>query len=243
MPARPSSIAPLRYPRLTPPRRARRWPWLIVLALVAAAVYVTLRPKLWPVPPAPTTAPRRPLVGIIAGHREFDSGAVCDDGLREVDITTEVTRQVLDRLHARGYEAEMLSEYDDRLAGYRAAALVSLHVDSCMFDLSGYKVAGSSHGPAARDSALLVEALSGAYAAATGLGFHADTITVDMTNYHAFQRIDPRTPAAIIEMGFMSGDRTLLVAHSDQAARGIADGVLAFLSAKAEEQRTPTPSN
>jgi len=230
MPVRSSSVAALRYPRPQPPRRRARWPWLIVLALLAAAVYVTVRPPRGH-PPLPPT-PSRPRVGIIAGHWQFDSGAICDDGLREVDITTMVARRVVDRLRQQGYNAEMLAEYDDRLPGYLASALVSLHVDSCMFDLSGYKCVGSSHLPAAADSALLAQSIIAAYPAATGLAFHANTITPDMTDYHAFQSIDPRTPAAIIELGFMSGDRSLLVAHPERAA---------FLKAKAQPQPTATP--
>ena len=239
MPARSPTVAALRYPRPTPPRRPARWPWLIVLALLAAAVYVTVRPQHRLPPLLPT--PARPRVGIIAGHWQFDSGAICADGLREVDITTIVARQVVERLRQRGYDAEVLGEYDDRLQGYLASALVSVHVDSCMYDLSGYKCVGSSHLPAAEDSALLVEEIMRTYPAATGLAFHANTITPDMTNYHAFQRIDPRTPAAIIELGFMSGDRNLLVGHPERAAQGIADGIAAFLNAKAHPQATPAP--
>ncbi len=231
MPVRSSTIAPLRYPRPEPPRRrARLWPWLIVLALLAAAIYVTVRPRPTPAPPP---VPERPRIGIIAGHWQFDSGAICDDGLREVDVTTAIARQVVEGLRARGYDAEMLAEYDDRLAGYRAAALVSLHADSCAYDLSGFKCVG----PARGSSPALVEALNQAYASASGLAFHADTITPAMTGYHAFMRIDRRTPAAIIEMGFMSGDRDFLVGQPEQAARGIIDGLAAFL----EAQATPAP--
>lgn len=239
MPARSPNVAALRYPRPTPPRRRARWPWLIVLALLAAAVYVTVRPRR-SLPPAPPT-PSRPRIGIVAGHWQFDSGAICDDGLREVDITTIVARQVAERLRQQGYTVEVLGEYDGRLQGYLASALVSVHVDSCQFDLSGYKCVGSLHQPAAADSGLLAESIMRSYESATGLAFHANTVTPDMTNYHAFQRIDPRTPAAIIELGFMSGDRNLLVAHPERAARGIADGVAVFLSAKAGQQGTPTP--
>ncbi len=224
MPVRSSSIAPLRYP-LPEPRRRRvpRWPWLIVLALLAAAIYVTLRSRPSPAPPLPT--PGRPRIGIIAGHWQYDSGAVCDDGLREVDINLAVARQVVEQLRERGYEAEVLAEYDSLLRGYRASALVSLHCDSCSYDLSGYKCAG----PANAESRRLVEALNERYALATGLAFHADTITPDMTGYHAFRLIDRRTPAAIIEMGFMSGDRNLLLARTEQVVEGIVAGLDSFL--------------
>lgn len=234
MPVKSYTIAPLRYPRPEPPRRrARLWPWLIVLALLAAAIYVTVRPRPEPVPPPP---PAHPRIGVIAGHWQYDSGAICDDGLREVDITTAVARLVVEGLRARGYDAEMLAEYDDRMAGYRASAVVSLHADSCAYDLSGFKCVG----PASSDSRQLVQALSQAYESASGLNFHADTITPAMTGYHAFKRIDRSTPAAIIEMGFMSGDRDFLVAQPEQAAQGIIDGLVAFLEAQAGPASTPS---
>ncbi len=238
MPSRSSTIVAVRYPRPEPPRR-RRWPWLIILALLLALAYFTLRQRQAPTPTTPPSA--QPRIGIIAGHWQFDSGAICPDGLREVDITTAVARQVADQLRAQGYVVDLLGEYSDRLDGYRAAALVSLHVDSCMYDLSGYKLAASSQAAAATDSALLLQEISRAYGAATGMGFHADTITPDMTDYHAFQRIDARTPAVIIELGFMSGDRNLLITHPEQAADGVVEGVVSFLKTKAPSAPSPTP--
>lgn len=241
MPSRSSSnVTVLRYPRpQRPQRRARRWLWPIVLALVAAAIYFCLRKPPLPPPPAP---PPRPRFGIIAGHWQSDSGAVCPDGLQEVHITLAVAREVVARLQELGYDAEMLAEYDESLNGYQATALVSLHADSCEYALSGYKCVGSSRGPAAGDSALLAQVLSSRYAAASGLAFHADTITPAMTHYHAFGQVDPYTPAVILELGFMSNDRSFLVGQPERAAHGIVDGLVTFLNAKAERDATPTPS-
>ncbi|MGQ9668060.1 MAG: hypothetical protein ACUVWB_12165 [Anaerolineae bacterium] len=69
----------------------------------------------------------------------------------------------------------------------------------------------------------------------TGLRPHYDTITYDMREYHAFREISPQTPGAIIEIGFMGGDRELLTRRPDLAARGIARGMIAFL------EETPAP--
>jgi N-acetylmuramoyl-L-alanine amidase len=54
-----------------------------------------------------------------------------------------------------------------------------------------------------------------------------------MTGYHAFKRVDPQTPAAIIEVGFLGGDQRVL-ARADGPARGIADGVLCFLESQSD---------
>ncbi len=56
-----------------------------------------------------------------------------------------------------------------------------------------------------------------------------DTITEDMTEYHAFRRIRSQTPAAILELGFLGGDQGLLVRSPEKSARGVADGLLCFL--------------
>ena len=74
-----------------------------------------------------------------------------------------------------------------------------------------------------------MQALYDAYAAETGLAPHPNTITDDMRQYHAFRRIAPETPGAIIEAGFLGGDRYLLTKQQDRVTQGIATGIAAFL--------------
>ena len=50
-----------------------------------------------------------------------------------------------------------------------------------------------------------------------------------MTDYHAFREIDPLTPGAIIELGFMAADRELLTERSYEVAQGVARGIACFL--------------
>jgi N-acetylmuramoyl-L-alanine amidase len=50
-----------------------------------------------------------------------------------------------------------------------------------------------------------------------------------MSRYHAFQEISPQTPAAIIEIGFLKGDRELIAEHPEKAAQGILAGLECFL--------------
>jgi N-acetylmuramoyl-L-alanine amidase len=187
-----------------------------------------------PAPDSPTTpsdldgAATR--IGIVVGHWQSDVGAVCPDGLTEVEINHQVAERVVQMLREQGYDAEMLAEFSPRLNGYRAAALVSIHADSCNVpEASGFKVArvSSSMVPALEDQ--LVACLSKHYARATGLSFHRSSITFDMTQYHAFYEIEPQTPAAIIEIGFMAADRRLLTRRQDRVAQGIVDGLLCFL--------------
>jgi len=189
-------------------------------------------PTATPLPPEPaaTPTPHVPRVGIIAGHYGSDSGALCEDGLQEVDINLDVAKQVVTLLAMRGWEVQLLEEFDARLEGYKADALLSLHADSCAFPgKSGFKIARaeSSYIPGSEDR--LVDCLRHSYGEVTGLPFDAYTITYDMTRYHALYEIDPTTPAAIIEAGFMLDDRVLLTEQSDRVAQGIADGLICFV--------------
>jgi len=172
-------------------------------------------------------------VGLVAGHWQSDSGAVCPDGLQEIDLNLAIARKVADLLRAKGYQVEVLPEFSPKLDGYRAAAFLSIHNDSCVA-LSGFKVACMTQSSVPQDEDALVSALYASYQQATGLQPHPNTITDDMRQYHALRTIAPETPGAIIECGFMGGDRVLLTEHQDRVAQGIADGLLAFLQGSAD---------
>jgi N-acetylmuramoyl-L-alanine amidase len=130
-----------------------------------------------------------------------------------------------------GYDAELLAEFSPKLYGYRAAALVSVHADACNVpEASGFKVARVSSSFVPEQEDRLVECLSEHYAQRTGLSFHRNSITYDMTEYHAFYEIEAQTPAAIIELGFMAADRWLLTQRQDLVAQGIVDGLVCFLA-------------
>jgi len=166
-------------------------------------------------------------VGVVAGHRGNDSGAVCPDGLTEAEVNERVAELVVQRLAAHGFQAELLDEFDPRLRGYQAAAFVSIHSDSCNVPFSGFKVASYQWGSAASER--LVRCLWDRYEALTGLPRHPDTITVNMTRYHAFREIAASTPGAIIELGFLNADRDLLTGQPERVAEGVVAGVLCFL--------------
>jgi N-acetylmuramoyl-L-alanine amidase len=109
---------------------------------------------------------------------------------------------------------------------------VSIHADSCanINDLAtGFKVARVLDSRMPEQEDRLVSCLKSRYAATTGLRFHANTVTRDMTEYHAFSEVDERTPAAIIEIGFLYLDRQLLTRKPEVVAQGIVDGILCFI--------------
>ncbi len=170
-------------------------------------------------------------VGIVAGHsgRYNDPGAVCPDGLTEVSINQEVAELVIAQLEGRGIQTDLMEEFDERQDGYVASAIVSIHADACLFpEATGFKVA-SLEGSSNPENSILVNCLASKYAERTGLSFHANSITFDMTQYHVFDAINPRTPGAIIEVGFMLADRDLLTERPGMVAQGIVDGLVCFL--------------
>ena len=196
--------------------------------------------------PTPTTSPR-PRIGIVAGHWGYDSGAVCQDtGLTEVEVNLRIASIVQQNLTAAGYDVDLLQEFDDRRYKYEALALVSIHNDSCDYvndQATDFKVADSyasgSEGPSSPNTRLL-QCLVDRYSKDNpALAYHPGSVTRDMTDYHAFDEISPRTPAAIIETGFLALDRDYLTQHADQVARGISDGILCFIQNEPITIQTP----
>lgn len=188
-------------------------------------------------------APQNLRVGIIAGHSGLhpqsglvDPGAVCDDGLTELEVNEAIADLVVEQLEGAGLEVDRLEEFDQRLVGYRAGALVSIHADACYYineDATGYKVSRSKASLVPDLAQRLATCIIDRYDQATGLAFHRGSITSDMTEYHTFNEIDAQTPAVIIETGFLYLDRDFLTQEPEVAARGIADGILCYLNNEA----------
>jgi N-acetylmuramoyl-L-alanine amidase len=217
--------------------------------LVAGNFYDRLSIVLTPRPGEnmPVVSQPQERIGIVAGHSGNDSGAVCVDGngnvtLTEADVNLEIAALVQQRLTQEGYQVDLLREFDSRLNGYRALAIVSIHNDSCEYindQATGFKVAAAlnTHDRASRLTACLVDR----YQRTTGMTYHAGSITGDMREYHAFREIDSNTVAAIIETGFLNLDREMLTQHTEQVAEGVTQGILCF--AKNESiQSTAVPS-
>jgi len=184
-------------------------------------------------------------IGIVAGHAGNDSGATCTDEyglitLTEADVNMEIASLVQKTLIQEGYKVDLLNEFDTRLNGYRALALVSIHNDSCedIEDATGFKIAAAVNTHDMNRATRLTECLRDRYGNVTGLRFHEGSITTDMREYHAFSEIDPYTIAAIIETGFLHLDQELLVEETDRVADGVVRGILCFAR---NENVEPTP--
>lgn len=201
--------------------------------------------------PASGTQTAQPVqrIGIIAGHsgkdsngKEIDPGAVCKDGLTEADVNMRIATLVKQSLTGDGFTVDLLNEFDPRLQGYQASVVLSIHNDSCDYindEASGFKVAASQNSNQPQGAERLSACLIDRYASTTGLRFHYNSITPDMTNYHAFNEIDPNTVGAIIETGFLNLDRQILTEHTDVVARGVTAGILCYIH---NEMVSPTPT-
>lgn len=172
-------------------------------------------------------------IGIVAGHYENDPGAVCPNGVTEAELNLQIASLVQKSLTDLGYQVDLLEEFDQRLWGYQAAVVVSIHLDSCQYindQATGYKVAAALASRDANASQRLTACLSNRYGEVTGLPYHAGSVTDDMTYYHAFNEIDPGTMAAIIEAGFMNMDYQFITEESEIVAEGIVAGILCYLN-------------
>lgn len=214
------------------------------IAAVIATSQVNATPTALPVL-APTAEPAKPRIGIVAGHNgpQNDPGAVCPNGVTEAIVNKDIATRVQAGLEANGLAVDLLDEFDDRLEGYQALAVVSIHNDSCEFfgeGATGFKVAGALDTGAPTEATRLVTCLTERYAAQTGLPFHANTVTPDMTRYHTFYEVNATTPIAIIETGFLNLDYKLLTEEPQRVAQGVIDGILCYVLNQPVGQPTPT---
>ena len=216
--------------------------WIDIIAITSKTEESSMRasgliviplnaPEPTPTTPLFTPTPHTPRIGIIAGHSGSDSGAICADGLQEVDVNLDIARRVVALLAQHGWTVDLLDEFDVRLNGYRADALLSIHADSCNVpNKTGFKMTRAETGVDMAAADALVDCVTRHYELRTGLLFDAYTITYDMTRYHAYYEIDRGTPAAIIETGFLLDDREILTQRPDVVAQGIADGLACFIN-------------
>jgi N-acetylmuramoyl-L-alanine amidase len=191
----------------------------------------------------PASNSTRLIVGIEAGHSSRDPGALsCDRRVKEADITFDIANRVASKLRARGIEVIVFRDNKGDFVGKRFDAFIALHVDWCASEsITGYKVAryGGLVGTGLKDngdaSDRLAQALWNAYGPATRIvqDHGAGHYTNKFLNYYALggsNAVSSATPAAIIEMGWMSRkDLAVLRYNPDKPAEGIAQALLNFL--------------
>ena len=160
-------------------------------------------------------------------------------GVAELQINIVVARAAAALLEAEGVEVTLLPATIP--PGFDADAFISVHADGNNDSSArGYKV--SPPWRASPASRLLAATLHQHYGQETGLPADLNGVTYNMRGYYAFNgyryrhAIADTTPAAILEMGYVSNpeDRAYLRKNTAVAAQGLAAGVLAYL-----QQRDP----
>ncbi|MEL6271837.1 MAG: hypothetical protein AAFR22_18665, partial [Chloroflexota bacterium] len=107
----------------------------------------------------------------------------------------------------------------------------SIHANTCRDYgelVTGFLIATADARAGSGNDQLLVECLAAYYEDSSQLQRRFG-LTRDVTDYHVFREIHPRTPGAIVELGFMLADRDLLVNEPDLLASGLTDGILCYL--------------
>ena len=196
---------------------------------------------------APAVATSRPYrVGVQVGHyknnelpEQLDelvgSVGTYGGGRSEVDLNLDIANRVAGLLRNAGGSVDVLPATVP--TGYSADAFIAIHADgNASSSPRGYKISTRWSSTIPVQDASLVETLTAAYSAATGLPEDSN-VTRNMRGYYAYApwrpnyRISYYTPGAIVEMGYMTNaaDRAVMFRAPDKVASGIATGVLSFL--------------
>ncbi len=224
------------------------------LSLITLAVFLFgLQPGFSALPATPSAPPQaavaRPYhVGIQAGHwknnelpeqlsRLEGSVGTSGGGRTEVDLNLDVAKRVVALLRASGVVVDLLPATVP--TGYSADAFVAIHADGNSSPAArGFKISTRWRSVVAVQDARLMETLTSEYRLATDLP-EDGSVTRNMRGYYAYSpwrlnyRVSNYTPAAIVEVGFMTNasDRAVMFNRTQQVASSIAAGVTAFLKA------------
>lgn len=161
-------------------------------------------------------------------------------GVDELEVNLEVADRVSKLLQQAGVQVELLPASVPAL--YSADAVISIHADSVEDpDRRGYK---SAYFEPARNSLdpLLKEHMDREFLAGSGLADDSLNTSGSMIRYYAFNpryhhRVSSRSPALLVEMGYISNATDLAFLQQPQRpAELIAQGVIAFLT---DIQRLP----
>lgn len=211
----------------------------------------TLDPNASPTPfptPSPRAADTPPRVGLQVGHlrsnelpeelaRLRTSTGARWGAITEAQLNEDIVNRVKPLLEAQGVIVDVLPATVP--PSYDADAFLAIHADGSQSAAArGWKLATPWR--ASEASKALMAAVAAAYGPATGLPEDVGGVTVNMRGYYAFNyrrhehAIRRTTPAIIVEMGFMTNaaDRGVMFGQPDRVAKGIADGVLAYLRAR-----------
>lgn len=207
-------------------------------ALGSASTSVTLGIPTVSVTPTPVvTPPKLPTVVLDPGHGGNMSGAYYRE-LAEKDINLAVSLKVQTRLEDLGYVVVMTRTEDVGLGLYERAAmageadadlLVSIHSNASEGhpEIDGIM---TYHFPEDPEGFLLSTAIHTQVLAETGAG----DMGLQAADFVVLR--EPNMATSLVELGFMSNPGELMrltdSAYQDQLAKGITDGIHAYMTAR-----------
>ncbi len=172
-------------------------------------------------------------IGIVIGHRAYNEGFTCGGELTELAVNTEVATYLQQKLLKEGYEVVMLDEFDLALSGFEANALVSIHTDTCDYindTATGFKVAAvmaqKDQAEAERLAACIAVPLCSSNQDAVSLPVCDERYELFTC---LFLEINPHTPAAVIELGYLNLDQQILKNNPEELAEGVFQGIQCFM--------------
>jgi hypothetical protein len=176
----------------------------------------------------------------LAALRTSTGAAV--NGVTEVGINQAVANHLRTTLEAEGFMVDLIPATIP--PGYRADLFISLHADSSP-DPSrrGYK---SAHWRTPRNprEPVLKDFIDEAYFYYTGLPDDHNNVSGAMLGYYGFNHqrfrhaVHPRTPAIIVEMGYISNPQDLAFLRDPvNPAFALKRGILAYLEAEGRIRR------
>lgn len=189
-----------------------------------------------------------PRVGLQVGHWQSEalpeelqrlrtSTGASGGGKAEWEVNKAIAEETKIILEAKGVVVDILPATVP--PDYIADAFIAIHADgSTDTAASGYKASGPWRDFTNKADAL-VQYIEAAYAKETGLEYDPN-ITRNMRGYYAFawwryeHSVHPMTPSIILETGFLTNpqDRTIIVNKPELSAKGLADGIIDYLTAE-----------
>ena len=227
-----------------------------LLTLISRPAAAHLAPTAIDPPLAVVAAANHVNVAIQAGHwksaelpdplaRLRGSTGAVGGGHTEPEITLALARRTADLLRAQGLTVEVLPATVP--TGYTADLFISLHMDgNTSPQAHGFKVSTRWRSDVAALDAQLVAALTDRYAAVTGMP-EDPSVTRAMRGYYAYStyhgqdyRLGTSTPAAILEMGFLTSptDRAMVLNNPSRVAQGIVAGINSFYNSLPAARQT-----
>jgi len=179
-------------------------------------------------------------IGLLAGHWQNEPGEVCSDGLVEADVNQAIANRVSQKLTDMGYKVDVFPEYDLALLNYKSAAFLAIYSGSCSdspLPPSGFKVATSLTAQVPERVNQLAVCLSEEYQKTTGLPFTYEVLNPDHPSFHIFRDIHAETPAAMIEVGSLKTDRSILVSQAGKVTDGIVAGIICYLDSQKNSEK------